>query len=126
MFTRRDFLKKLLWTGLAGVGLYTATRFLPRPPRKVLVKEQLKPGQILIKESFFVKMTSKGPVALSRRCPHLGCLLTYASEEKSFVCPCHQSRFDLSGRYLAGPAKRDLFKLPVKKTEGGIIVEVPS
>ena len=129
MQTRRRFFKwlqNIFLASLAGLGFYSATRFLPRPPKKILVKERLKPGQILVKGAFFLEMTKEGPVALSRRCPHLGCLVTYVAEEGHFVCPCHQSRFDLTGRYLSGPAKKDLARLPVQKTEGGLIVEVPA
>ncbi len=125
---RRSFLKLsgLVLLGLGGIGLFSAVKILPRPPRKVLVKEKLKEGQILVRPEFFLRLTEEGPLALSRRCPHLGCPVTYAPDKEEFVCPCHQSRFSLEGRYLAGPAKKDLARLPVKKTEGGLIVELPA
>ncbi len=116
----------LFLLGLGGMGLFSVSKILPRPPRKILVKEELKPGQILVRDGFFLRLTKDGPLALFRRCPHLGCPVTYDPQREEFVCPCHQSRFSLEGRYLAGPAKKDLTRLPVKKTEGGLIVELPA
>ena len=41
-------------------------------------------------------------------CPHLACIVSWNPTEKSWDCPCHGSRFDVSGRVLNGPAKRGL------------------
>jgi cytochrome b6-f complex iron-sulfur subunit len=42
-------------------------------------------------------------VALSAGCTHQACEITgYAGQ--NFVCPCHGSRFDTSGRVVNGPA----------------------
>ena len=46
--------------------------------------------------------------AVERICPHLGCKLLYNSVEKTWDCPCHGSRFDLSGKVISGPANRDI------------------
>ena len=42
------------------------------------------------------------------RCPHLGCQLTWNSDEKSWDCPCHGSRFDYQGNNLDHPAQEQL------------------
>lgn len=44
----------------------------------------------------------------SARCPHLGCLLTWNQEEKSWDCPCHGSRFSADGHLINGPAAKDM------------------
>lgn len=42
------------------------------------------------------------------RCPHLGCALKWNSQEHSWDCPCHGSRFDASGKLLNNPATGNL------------------
>jgi Rieske Fe-S protein len=39
-------------------------------------------------------------VAFTAECPHLGCAVNLAEDgtSKSFLCPCHTSRFDLDGK----------------------------
>lgn len=41
-------------------------------------------------------------------CTHLGCSVTWNSLEKSFDCPCHDSRFSNSGKTINGPANNNL------------------
>ncbi len=45
---------------------------------------------------------------MSLRCPHLGCTIRWNDEEQVLRCPCHGSRFDDTGRVIAGPAKKSL------------------
>lgn len=42
-----------------------------------------------------------------RRCPHLGCALKWNSQEHSWDCPCHGSRFAADGTLLENPATGD-------------------
>jgi len=60
-----------------------------------------------------------GFLALSARCTHLGCALPWNKEEKKFICPCHASRFDITGNVLASPAPRamDIFKINIVNKE---------
>lgn len=50
-------------------------------------------------------------------CSHLGCILKYNSNEKTFECPCHGSRFDLDGKVIDGPAILDLESVNVENLE---------
>ena len=45
-----------------------------------------------------------------KRCPHLGCALKWNSQERSWDCPCHGSRFSEDGRLLDNPSTGDLPK----------------
>lgn len=44
----------------------------------------------------------------TRRCPHLGCALKWNSQERTWDCPCHGSRFAEDGKLLDNPATGDL------------------
>lgn len=52
---------------------------------------------------------------MSAVCPHLNCIVTWNSSEKTFDCPCHGSRFDCRGHVLNGPANTDLEHLTQEK-----------
>jgi len=70
--------------------------------------------------SAFVKRTSESKVvALSAICPHLGCAVGYERDSDTFLCPCHNSKWDGRGE-LAGDAKakRSLDPLPIEIKDG--------
>lgn len=43
-------------------------------------------------------------------CPHLGAILQWNADEKTFDCPMHGSRFTSDGKVINGPASSDLKK----------------
>ena len=48
--------------------------------------------------------TAEGQLlAFSAVCTHLTCTVTYDSASGTLYCPCHNGRFDMSGRVVAGP-----------------------
>lgn len=51
--------------------------------------------------------------AYSAICPHLGCVLQWNPDEKSFDCPCHGSRFTCLGKVVNGPSISDLKEIEV-------------
>ncbi len=62
--------------------------------------------------------------AVSALCTHQGCTVewTDGSPQAAFSCPCHQSKFDLSGKVLGGPAKAPLTHYAA--TQNGADVEL--
>ncbi|WP_411169079.1 FAD-dependent oxidoreductase [Clostridium sp. MB05] len=46
--------------------------------------------------------------AVSTKCPHLGCELGWNSDDLSWECPCHGSRFDYKGNLLDSPSIKNL------------------
>jgi glycine/D-amino acid oxidase-like deaminating enzyme/nitrite reductase/ring-hydroxylating ferredoxin subunit len=51
--------------------------------------------------------------ARSAKCSHLGCVVAWNSNEMSWDCPCHGSRFDRFGQVINGPAIYNLSEPPV-------------
>jgi len=56
-------------------------------------------------------------------CPHLGAILQWNADEKSFDCPAHGSRFTTEGKIINGPATADLKKVEVKEENKMLHVE---
>ena len=48
-------------------------------------------------------------------CPHLGAILQWNADEKTFDCPMHGSRFTSEGKVINGPATSDLKKVVLKE-----------
>lgn len=65
-------------------------------------------GKVIFSQGVYLVGLTKGIKAFSARCPHLGCQLTFDETEHRFQCPCHGSLFSIEGRWLEGPAKRDM------------------
>lgn len=49
-------------------------------------------------------------------CPHLGCIVQWNKDEKTFDCPCHGSRFTNEGVVINGPAVTDLEKFEMRRS----------
>lgn len=64
-------------------------------------------------------------VVYSGKCPHLGCGYKWRKVPKLgreiFLCPCHLSIYDPSGKVLDGPAPRPLDPLPIRVAASGDI-----
>jgi cytochrome b6-f complex iron-sulfur subunit len=52
--------------------------------------------------------------AVNALCPHQECLVNWKPEKAVFLCPCHGSTFAADGKYLQGPANKDLQTFPAK------------
>jgi len=61
--------------------------------------------------------------ALDAKCTHEGCTVKYIADEAYISCACHNGRYDLDGRVLAGPPPRPLPQYDVTLTaDGGVTV----
>lgn len=45
---------------------------------------------------------------LQAECMHMGCIVKFNNDEKSWDCPCHGSRYTYEGKVINGPANQDL------------------
>ena len=80
--------------------------------------EDLKPGEGGIMSSGFKKIAvycdeENNIHTCTAVCPHLGAILQWNADEKTFDCPMHGSRFTAVGKVINGPAASDLKKVIV-------------
>ncbi|MCH8332096.1 MAG: Rieske 2Fe-2S domain-containing protein, partial [Bacteroidetes bacterium] len=55
-----------------------------------------------------VRRSATDYIALSQTCTHLGCTVGYDHSTGTLPCDCHDSKFDIDGSVINGPAKKDL------------------
>lgn len=100
--------------------LYPICRFagfqVPKKPVLINISKPVSTGGYLVANDFVLFDRNNKSWALSRKCTHLGCKLTYHEDRDIFECPCHQSQFHAeTGEVLRGPATRPLTFFPVEK-----------
>lgn len=129
---RRDLLRtgwKLggsLLAAAAGWTVYESLRPLAKPDAKPkiklggTVKYADNTSTYVPQGRLYVTNVRGQLLALSQKCPHLGCRVPFCESSGRFECPCHGSIFDLGGEWIKGPSPRgmDRFALTV---EGGVL-----
>lgn len=69
-----------------------------------------------------VVRTVEGVTARSLLCTHLGCTVRWIEEEKIYLCPCHEGRFDREGQPIYGPPREPLREIDVTVTETEVVI----
>jgi Rieske Fe-S protein len=64
--------------------------------------------------------------ARSLRCTHWGCVVRWHEEQRQYVCPCHDGRYDESGAVVAGPPPTPLRDLPVRMARESVVIGPPT
>jgi len=122
--SKRSFLKFILSGGLAALAgsiLYPIFAYL-KPPKEAEVEvSSVKAGKLseLEKDSGKIIKFGTKPVilvrtandevrAFSATCTHLDCTVQYKKEMGLIWCACHNGKYDLNGRNVAGPPPRPL------------------
>ncbi len=54
---------------------------------------------------------------LNAVCTHLGCVVPWNASENKFICPCHGSQYDKTGKVVRGPAPLSLALVKTQVTE---------
>ena len=60
--------------------------------------------------------------AFSATCTHLDCIVQYRPDLQTIWCACHNGRYDLNGKNIAGPPPRPLEEYEVRTRGGEIVV----
>jgi cytochrome b6-f complex iron-sulfur subunit len=63
--------------------------------------------------------------ALNAVCTHLGCVVPWNRAANKFMCPCHGSQYDETGKVVRGPAPLSLALAHLDVNEGGKVVLSP-
>lgn len=127
--SRRMFLKLGFWiTGLASA--WGALRFLSyETPQDTLAPfiTMDKPNSYTNGSMTYAQEVKawlihdkKGFYSISAICTHLGC--TVNEKEGQFICPCHESKYEKSGKVIQGPATKNLPHFEVYLSKNNQIV----
>jgi Rieske Fe-S protein len=122
--TRRGFLRYLLGGGLVAwlaAVLYPIMAYLKPPQQAEVEVTSVKAGKVsaMEKESGVIVRFGNKPVILVRNaagefrafsatCTHLDCTVQFRKDMGLIWCACHNGRYDLNGRNVAGPPPRPL------------------
>jgi cytochrome b6-f complex iron-sulfur subunit len=136
--SKRDFLKYVLGGGLlawfAAVA-YPIFAYLKPPKQGEGEVSSVKVGALsaIEKESGTIVRFGNKPVilvrtaagelrAFSATCTHLDCTVQYRKDMGVIWCACHNGRYDLSGRNIAGPPPRPLDEFRVVVQGGEVFL----
>jgi Rieske Fe-S protein len=120
---------------VASAVLYSIVKFIlpPEIPQAVLSNVvagkvgDLQPNSGKIfkfgnKPGIFIMTPSGTYKAFSAICTHLDCTVQYRSDFQHIWCACHNGRFDLNGKNIAGPPPSPLEEYNVAIVKDDIIV----
>lgn len=121
---KRDFLKYVLGGGAvawAASILYPLFAYLKPPVQAEVEVTSVKAGKLanIEKDSGMIVRFGNKPVilvrtasgelrAFSATCTHLDCTVQYRKDMGVIWCACHNGKYDLNGRNVAGPPPRPL------------------
>ncbi len=96
-------------------------------PRKVAINDSRRDAwttypQTVIGAVWVVRGEDEKFTAYSVICPHLGCGIDWDKESGRFICPCHESYFDIKGEVLSGPSPRRMDTLETDIKGGRLFV----
>lgn len=132
--SRRTFLgiigKTSFFAGLVGIVTSTMRFLLPNvlyePPTTFVVgrPDDFPPDSVnfLEEDRLFVFRRPEGMYVISAICTHLGCNVRWNPVRGGFDCPCHGSKFDGTGKNIAGPAPKPLKWYELSLNSDGMLV----
>jgi menaquinol-cytochrome c reductase iron-sulfur subunit len=61
-------------------------------------------------------------IAISSRCAHVGCPVSFSQAAGNFICPCHGGVYDFQGKRIGGPPVRPLDRFQTRVRNGNVEV----
>jgi Rieske Fe-S protein len=136
--SKRDFLKYFLTGGViawAAAVLYPILLYLKPPKQGEVEVSSVNAGKLadIEKDTGAIIRFGDTPVilihtpdgklrAFSATCTHLDCTVQYRKDMGMIWCACHNGRYDLSGRNVAGPPPRPLNEYRVIVQNGEVFI----
>ncbi len=136
--SKRDFLKFILSGGLfalAGSILYPLLAYLKPPKQGEVEVTSVKAGKLseIEKDSgkiikfgtkpvILIRTVNDELIAMSATCTHLDCTVQYKNDLGLIWCACHNGKYDLNGKNIAGPPPRPLDEFRVVIQGGEILI----
>lgn len=136
--TRRGFLDYLLTGGFVawlGAVLYPVVAYLKPPAEPSANVSSVKVGALADISPDSSEMFKFGRVpgilireadgtvkAFNATCTHLDCTVQYRKDLGVIWCACHNGRYDLNGKNIAGPPPKPLEEFRVDVKEGEVFV----
>ncbi|NUM80266.1 Rieske (2Fe-2S) protein [bacterium] len=125
-FSRRNFIKSSV-LGIIG-SLITGKTIQAAAGDYTINVDDFEPlqtvgGSVLIKDVtigtekdnlIVVRTGEKDYVVFSAICRHKKCNVKYKHDKTAFVCPCHGSTYDMTGKVTKGPSKDNIIQYQVK------------
>ena len=117
-------------SGETWVKLGSIDRLTSDVPQKAIFKYISQAEYTLAEKTGFVWVAANPSApeqvrVLSAVCTHTGCNVAWQPGEEKFVCPCHEGRYDLTGKVLSGPPPRSLTKLETRLENGELFIQLP-
>jgi menaquinol-cytochrome c reductase iron-sulfur subunit len=88
--------------------------------RNLVIAQEAGWGKFVGERSIWVVKRGEEVKVFSSVCPHLGC--SVSAKDANFLCACHNSFFDESGKMLSGPSPRGLDTLEYRVEDGKLKV----
>jgi cytochrome b6-f complex iron-sulfur subunit len=139
--SRRDFLLRSVWKvlgvvaaievlGMIATFFFSGKRGPATEPKQLLEAGPMESFAVNTVSAFMggrfylARLADGGFIAISLRCTHLGCSVSWEEKKNRFICPCHSSAFDIGGEVLNPPAARALDYYPVLIENGVVKVDI--
>ncbi len=110
-------------------GLAGCSGLAPGPEGTVVPLAQVPPGQRVrithLGQPVELLRTQESVTARSLVCTHFGCIVRWQEREGIYHCPCHEGRYDGSGKVLGGPPTKPLAQFKVVVSGETLIVGEP-
>jgi menaquinol-cytochrome c reductase iron-sulfur subunit len=111
------------WEAIGAPGDFTPDVFRPRVITIAAGAGEAGTGLVFVRRRTDVDTdTTDDFIALTSRCSHVGCPVSYVAAAHSFVCPCHGGVYGFRGERTGGPPPRPLDRFRTRVRAGQVEV----